>query len=192
VGLSLLFAGAFLFTLTATTDKITDRLNREAPRTLDSMTYMETSQHWDGQIMDLGEDYNAIRWLQDNVQGSPVIVEGNCTEYRWCTRMTINTGLPGVVGWNWHQRQQRGFASVDVQHRVDEIGAFYNSMDIQAARDFLKKYAVKYIVVGQLERNLYPALPSVPDGLVKFPQFDGKYWKTVYHDKNTTIYEVLP
>ena len=77
------------------------------------MTFMKYSQHWDGQMMDLSEDYNAIRWMQDNVQGSPVIVEANCTEYRWCTRMTIYTGLPGVVGWNWHQRQQRGVASTN-------------------------------------------------------------------------------
>ncbi|HET7142943.1 MAG TPA: DUF2298 domain-containing protein, partial [Anaerolineales bacterium] len=167
-GLYVLFAGAFLFTLTATTDKISDRLNRDAPHTLDSMTYMKTSQHWDGQMMDLSEDYNAIRWLQNNVQGSPVIVEGNCTEYHWCTRMTIYTGLPGVVGWNWHQRQQRGFASTDVQRRVDEISGFYNSADIQLTRDFLKRYQVKYIIVGQLERNLYPASAGLPDGLIKF------------------------
>jgi uncharacterized membrane protein len=192
VGLYGLFAGAFLFTLTATTDKISDRLNRDAPHSFDSMTYMKTSQHWDGEVMDLGEDYNAIRWLQENVQGSPVLVEGNCSEYRWCTRMTIYTGLPGVVGWNWHQRQQRGFAAVDVQHRVDEVSAFYNSADIQFARDFLKKYQVKYIVVGQLERNLYPAAAGAPDGLAKFEQFNGKYWKVVYHENHTTIYEVLP
>jgi uncharacterized membrane protein len=35
--------------------------------------------------------------MQDNIQGSPVIVEANCPEYRWCTRYTIYTGLPGVV-----------------------------------------------------------------------------------------------
>jgi YYY domain-containing protein len=191
-GLYLLFAGVFLFTMTATADKISDRLNPAVPHTFDSITYMKTSQHWDGQVMELGEDYNAIRWLQENVQGSPVLVEGNCTEYRWCTRMTIYTGLPGVVGWNWHQRQQRGFASVDVQNRVDQISTFYNSMDMQFVRDFLKKYQVKYIIVGQLERNLYPAVEGVPDGLIKFTQFDGKYWKTVYHENNTTIYEVLP
>jgi YYY domain-containing protein len=191
-GLYLLFAGVFLFTLTASTDKMSDRLNPAAPHTLDSMTYMKTSQHWDGQMMELSQDYNAIRWLQQNVQGSPVIVEANCSEYRWCSRMTVYTGLPGVVGWNWHQRQQRGFASLDVQHRVDDIMAFYNSTDIQFTLDFLKRYQVKYIIVGQLERNIYPVLEGLPDGFIKFVQFDGKFWKTVYHEKDTTIYEVLP
>lgn len=191
-GLYLLLAGAFLFTVTATTDKISDRMTDATPRTLDGMTFMNYAQQFDGQMMDLSEDYRAIRWMQDNVQGSPVIVEANCTEYRWCTRFTIYTGLPGVVGWNWHQRQQRGFASTDVQQRVDNIGTFYTTQDIELTREFLKKYMVKYIVVGQLERNIYPAFDPATDGLSKFEKYDGKYWKKVYHDKNTTIYEVLP
>jgi uncharacterized membrane protein len=191
-GLYVLLAGAFLFTITGTTDKISDRITDVTPRTLDGMTFMNYAQHYDGQMMDLSEDYRAIRWMQDNVQGSPAIVEANCTEYRWCTRFTIYTGLPGVVGWNWHQRQQRGSASTNIQQRVDEIGMFYTTQDIEWTRAFLKKYLVKYIVVGQLERNIYPALDPAADGLAKFEQYDGKYWKEVYHDKNTTIYEVLP
>lgn len=192
VGLYFLLSGTFLFTLTAATDKITDRITPSAPHTLDSLTYMQYTEHWDGNTMQLVQDYRAIRWLQDHVSGSPVIVEANCSEYRWCTRMTIYTGLPGVVGWNFHQRQQRAYLSQTVQNRVDEIGAFYNATDAQAALQFLKKYQVKYIIVGQLERNIYPALEGLPDGLAKFPQYDGQYWKTVYHDQDTTIYEVLP
>jgi YYY domain-containing protein len=190
-GVYLLVGGAFLYTLTATTDKIADRVSQETPRTLDGITFMKHTEHWDGDIMQLNQDYLAIRWLQDNVQGSPVIVEANCSEYRWCTRMTIYTGLPGVVGWNFHQRQQRAFLSTQVQTRVDEIGAFYTTPDIQAARDFLKKYDVKYIIVGQLERNVYPRLEGMADGLEKFEQYDGTYWKEVYHDEDTTIYEVI-
>jgi len=190
-GLYALLAGAFMFTLTATSDKIADRMTPDAPHTLDGMNYMNYSQHWDGQTMDLSQDYRAIRWLQDNVEGSPVIVEANCTEYRWCTRMTIYTGLPGVVGWNWHQRQQRGIFSIQVQDRVNEVGAFYTTLDIQAARAFLKKYDVQYIIVGQLERNIYPLIDGVPDGLSKFEQFDGTHWREVYHDADTTIYEVI-
>jgi uncharacterized membrane protein len=191
-GLYLLLTGAFLFTVTATTDKISDRMTDATPHTLDGMTFMNYAQLPDGQMMDLSEDYRAIRWMQDNVQGSPVIVEANCTEYRWCTRFSIYTGLPGVVGWNWHQRQQRGFASTDVQQRVNNIGMFYTTQDIDWTREFLKKYMVKYFVVGQLERNIYPAFDPAADGLSKFEKYDGKYWKKVYHDKNTTIYEVLP
>ncbi|MDD2920830.1 MAG: DUF2298 domain-containing protein [Anaerolineales bacterium] len=189
MGLYILVSGAFLFTLTASVDKTSDRMNPDAPHTLDSMTYMKTSQHWDGNIMDLGEDYRAIRWMQDNVKGSPVIAEANCTEYRWCTRFTIYTGLPGVVGWNWHQRQQRGHISTDVQQRVDEVGVFYVTLDAEWTREFLKKYQVKYIIVGQLERNVYPS-PDAEIGMAKFKQYEGKYWKAVYHENNTTIYEV--
>ena len=105
--------------------------------------------------------------------------------------MTIYTGLPGVVGWNWHQRQQRGIFAVQVQERVNEVGAFYTTTDILAARSFLKKYDVHYIVVGQLERNIYPLVDGTPDGLAKFKEFEGTYWREVYKDADTTIYEVI-
>ena len=191
-GVYILLTGAFMFTLTATSDKISDRMTPLAPHTLDGMTFMNYSQHWDGGLMDLSEDYRAIRWMQDNVKGSPVIVEANCSEYHWCTRYTIYTGLPGVVGWNWHQRQQRGIFAPNVQLRVDDVGVFYSTPDLQQALNFLKKYEVKYIVVGQLERNIYPPAEPTMDGLAKFEQYNGKYWNAVYRDANTTIYEVLP
>ncbi len=192
VGTSLLLTGAFLFTITATPDKISDRMTPAAPRTLDSMAYMNFSQHWDGNTMDLSEDYRAIRWMQDNVQGSPVIVEANCTEYRWCTRFTIYTGLPGVVGWNWHQRQQRALIPPNlITDRVAEINSFYTTIDIESALAFLKKYQVKYIVVGQLEQNIYPAADGL-DGLAKFEQFNGTHWRSVFRGLHTVIYEVLP
>jgi uncharacterized membrane protein len=191
-GLSFLLIGVFMFTITATVDKIRDRLTPAAPHTLDSMTYMNFSQHWDGNTMDLSEDYRAIRWMQDNVQGSPVIVEANCTEYRWCTRFTIYTGLPGVLGWNWHQRQQRALMPPTlITDRVTEIGLFYASPDVQSALAFLNKYNVRYIIVGQLERNVYPVSNDV-DGLAKFAENDGKYWRSVYRDAHTVIYEVAP
>jgi len=193
IGLYALLAGTFMFTITATTDKINDRLSPVTPHTLDGITYMNYSQYPDGQMMDLSQDYKAIRWMQDNVQGSPVIVEANCTEYRWCTRFTIYTGLPGVLGWNWHQRQQRALIAPSIiPNRVAEIGAFYMTEDVFEAREFLKKYEVRYIVVGQLEHNLYDAFSEVPNGLTKFEEYNGKYWKTVYHNQDTTIYEVLP
>ncbi len=77
-----------------------------------------------------------------------MIVEANCPEYHWCTRFTIYTGLPGVVGWNWHQRQQRTLTPQLVEERVSEIDTFYTTTDVEAAERFLKEYNVKYIIVG--------------------------------------------
>jgi YYY domain-containing protein len=186
--MTILFAGAALYTIAATTDKVSDRMAPQAPHTLDSMTYMAYAEFWDTSTMDLSQDYRAIRWMQENVEGSPVIVEANCPEYRWCTRFTIYTGLPGVVGWNWHQRQQRALGPpTQVFDRVDAIGQFYNTPDIGFAQDFLAKYDVRYIVVGQLEQIYYEE-----DGLEKFEKYDGMLWKEVYRDVQTVIYEVLP
>jgi uncharacterized membrane protein len=188
-GVTLLIAGAAMFTITATLDKVKDRMAPNAPHTLDAMTFMDYAKYWDAQDMDLSQDYQAIRWMQDNVQGSPVIVETNCPEYRWCSRFTIYTGLPGVVGWNWHQRQQRGsiVPSDWITGRIDEISNFYNTTDPAQAEAFLKKYNVKYIVVGQLEHIYYPGL-----GLDKFKTLDGVLWHQVYQIGETMIYEVNP
>jgi uncharacterized membrane protein len=183
----LLFAGAALFTITATLGKIRDRWILEAPRSLDSIAFMNYAYYDDfGQRLDLSEDYRAIRWMQDNVQGSPVIVEANCVEYHWCTRFTVYTGLPGVVGWNWHQRQQRVYTSTWVEARVAEVGSFYNAVDEEFTDAFLERYDVRYIVVGQLERAAYAA-----EGIAKFERLNGRYWQEVYRDGQTVIYEVI-
>jgi YYY domain-containing protein len=186
VGLTLL-AGALLFTLTATYDKIRDRMAEGVPFTFDTMTYMQFAKYWDQQELDLSKDYKAIRWMQQNVEGSPVIVEANSVEYRWGTRFTIYTGLPGVVGWNWHERQQRAlFPGEWVSDRVNEVNGFYNDRNIESTVTFLRKYGVKYIILGELEQQSYEA-----DGLKKFSQFDGIFWKTVYDESGVKIYEVF-
>ena len=188
IGSGVLLAGGLLFTFTASMDKIRDRIAADIPFTFDSITYMNYSTYWDQQELDLSKDYRAIRWMQDNLHGSPVIVEANTPEYRWGTRYTIYTGLPGVVGWNWHQRQQRAlFPGEWVSGRVDEITAFYNARDFYSAKEFIAKYSVKYIVVGQLERVIY-----APEGIAKYKAGDGSVWKSVYNDNETVIYEVMP
>ncbi len=184
----LLVTSAALFTVMGTTDKIRDRMAPAAPHTLDGMAYMAYATYYDlGADMDLSEDYHAIQWMQDNVQGSPVILEGQAYEYRWGNRYTIYTGLPGVVGWNWHQRQQRAILRNNiVQERVDAVGTFYLTEDINYIKDFLKEYDVRYIVNGQLERIFFPGV-----GLDKFEQYDGELWREVYRYGSTAIYEVI-
>jgi len=121
------------------------------------------------------------------VQGSPVIVEANTVEYRWGNRFTIYTGLPGVLGWNWHQRQQRGFLAYNgIASRLTEIPNFYLTSEIDQALRFLDKYDVRYIILGQLERLYYNG-----EGLEKFELYEGVYWREVFRFEDTVIYEVV-
>ncbi len=188
VAAAVLIGCAALFPMLAGQAKIEDRMAANAPHTLDGMAYMQYSRYSDQDTeMDLSEDARAIQWMQENIPGSPVIVEANTPEYRWGSRYTIYTGLPGVVGWNWHQRQQRALTPSEwVTDRVDQIGTFYSTTSETVALDFLRQYKVKFIVVGQLERAYYST-----DGLDKFDQWNGKYWQEIYRDGQTVIYEVL-
>jgi len=183
-----LLAGALMFPIMGGSAKIRDRMAPEAPHTLDGMAYMQYAYYYDQDtVFDLSQDYQAIRWMQDHVIGSPVIVEGNTPEYRWGSRFTIYTGLPGVVGWNWHQRQQRALTpSSWVTDRIYDIEQFYTTTDRYLTEVFLKKYKVNYIVVGQLEKAYYPGM-----GLEKFEDWNGDLWTEVYRYKDTVIYEVI-
>jgi uncharacterized membrane protein len=152
-----LFSAA-LYPLTAATAKIRDRMVLDAPASLNGMDFMRYADRYFElhDHIDLGQDYEAIRWLQENVQGSPVIVEANVPEYRWGSRYTIYTGLPGVLGWRWHQSQQRVAANTDlVNVRLFDITDFYLTADLGEAKSFLEEYAVRYVIVGQLERRYY-------------------------------------
>ena len=187
VPLILLLTGALMFPIFATRDKLTDRMNPDAPHTLDGMKYMETSHYQVNSVdMDLGQDYRAIQWMQDHVEGSPVILEAQAFEYYWGNRYTIYTGLPAVVGWNYHQRQQRAVTGSDkVQVRVDEVNAFFLSLDEDFVTNYLEKYRVEYIIVGQQEMAFYPQ-----EALAKFPAYNGFLWDEVYHEGDTVIYRV--
>jgi uncharacterized membrane protein len=150
------------------------------------MTFAQYADEWGA--MDLSQDYRAIRWLQEHVQGSPVIVEANLRNlYHWGSRFSIYTGLPGVVGWEWHQQQQRALLpSSWVSQRIEEIDQFYLTEDLQVAQAFLRKYQVRYIILGQQERGHYPG-----PGLDKFINANGDLWQEVYRDADTLIYEVM-
>jgi uncharacterized membrane protein len=184
---SLLILGAALFPLFGGIDKIRDRYVDNASHSLNGVNYMNGATYEEnGRTMQLSEDLNGIRWMLANIKGSPVIVEGNVTEYRWGSRYTINTGLPGVLGWNWHQRQQRAITPSEwVTSRVEQIGEFYSTTSLDEAISFLQKYNVKYIVVGQLEQAIYPL-----EGLAKFYIEGNVPWRIVYQKANTTILEV--
>jgi len=92
-----------------------------------------------------------------------------------------------VIGWNWHQRQQRTLLPDNwVWDRVNAIAEFYETTDPESAAAFLERYDVSYIVVGQLERAKYS-----PEGIGKFAEYNGSLWNEVFRDRDTVIYKVI-
>jgi len=186
--LVLLILSVILFPIIASVDKINDRIAEKIPLTLDGMEYMKYSTYdEEDQLMDLNEDYQLIRWMQDNILGTPIIIEGHVPEYRWGNRISVYTGLPGVIGWNWHQRQQRAINPSDwVFERVNDVETFYSTEDISQTKKLISKYNIEYIIIGQLENIIYPQ-----KGFEKFRQDSEGVFDEIYISDNTSIIRVV-
>ncbi len=205
--LSLLVGIGLLYPIMASRGRALDRMVPPAPQTLadvpltlDGMAYMRYASQYEGdpELMaldpalspfPLADDYELVRWMQENISGTPTIIEGGyVAEYRWYSRIAILTGLPTVNGWRFHQTQQRTFDPLPrlVDQRVANVNAFYVTQDIAAAWRVLQRYNVRYVVVGNLEHAYYPAA-----GLQKFDRMvTGGLLQIVYQKGDTVLYQV--
>jgi YYY domain-containing protein len=188
--LTLLILLAAMYTVTAARAKIADRWNPNAPHTLDGMaSYMP---YWvygeNGATFNLLPDYEAIRWLQDNVDGTPVVLEAlSVREYLWGNRVSIYTGLPAVIGWSWHQRQQQPPLAGEVLIRHVDVPELYNTTNMITTLQLLDRYNIELVIVGDLERAYYD-----PMGLAKFERMAERgYLNLIYARNNTMIYQVV-
>jgi YYY domain-containing protein len=186
-GLAVLGAGVLVYTVLGTRVRLQDRFSTGYVG-LNGAEYMErTTYQEEGVRLTLSDDLEAIEWLKDNVRGSPVIVEGLTDLYRWGNRYSIYTGLPAVVGWDWHQRQQRVDYAWAVTQRRSEVDQFYSSPSEDDAIAMLQRYGVRYVIVGQLEAVYYP-----PAGLEKFGRMAVDGLAPVFQNGRVTIYEYRP
>lgn len=96
------------------------------------------------------------------------------------------TGLPTVLGWPWHQVQQRNDWDA-VRERARDVETMYNSVHGPVALGLLDKYGVAYIVVGDLERIYYDS-----NGINKFERMASRgEINLVFENKGTLIYKVM-
>jgi YYY domain-containing protein len=175
-----------LYPVFATRAKAVDRFVANSPAGLNGMDYMRTAVYSEtNRQLVLEYDRQAIEWVRANIPGSPVILEGNSPLYRWGSRFSIYTGLPTIIGWDWHQKQQRSIIdSFIIDSRINIVRAIYNTRDQNQTVDLLKRYRVAYIIVGDLEHAFYDAA-----GLAKFDTMVnvGKL-QLVYQNERVKIY----
>ena len=114
-------------------------------RGLYALGYLET---------DFPEDADAIYWLKENIQGSPVVLEANGDSYTGYGRVSASTGLPTVLGWYVHEWLWRK-DTADLNQKASDIELIYTSADPTLVQELLEQYNVKYIFVGAPEREKY-------------------------------------
>ncbi len=168
--LVLLAISCAVFPAVSTFTRIEDM---NATPSLDGMEYMKE--------LDRG-DYNAIRWIQENIEGSPVILEASRydSSYSYTCRVSANTGLPAVIGWAGHERFW-GRDRAEVRERIEDVSLIYSTGSEEKALELMNKYNVSYVYAGRLERQIYHVRPK---------KFENEtYFEPVY-EGSVTIYKL--
>jgi YYY domain-containing protein len=164
------FIGAALVYPVISTANRTEGLTKD--RTLDGLAYVRTNQP--------GE-YEAIRWFNHNVDGSPVILEAPGDDWGDNSRISWRTGLPTLRGWPVHEFIWRGTWEPQ-EGREEAINAIYIGDDREEIMELLDRYDVEYVVLGVAERALYG--PTLGAAL-------GRLLAPVAELGSVTIYEVV-
>jgi YYY domain-containing protein len=183
----LIFIG-LLYPVTATRAKVNDRFTMGSPSGLNGMDFLRTAVYPDNNYDQILEyDRQGIEWLRANVAGSPVIVEGNAPLYHWASRVSVYTGLPTVIGWDHHQKQQRSIVDgVIIDRRIDAVRQIYNSRSANDVLPLLHRFRVTYIFVGEVENAFYDKV-----GLAKFEAMTrAGQLDLVYQNERVKIYKV--
>ncbi len=147
----------------------TDNFKFEHPeqRTLDGAAYLANM---------MPDDYQAIQFMQQLEPG--VVAETAGGGYSEHARVATFTGMPTVLGWDNHESQWRDAALQGT--RKADIEMLYTTNDWATAQAIINRYQIRYIYVGNLERNTYN---------VNQEKFD-RFLKPVFQQGSVTVYEV--
>jgi len=118
-----------------------------ASPTLDGLAWHQSSHP---------EEWEAISWLNGNVDGAPVIVTAPGWAYTDHGIISECTGLPTILGWEGHEWVWRG-SDRDYRGRREDIDQIYQGEDLDQVEALLEKYDVTFVYIGRLEREMYGA-----------------------------------
>lgn len=142
------FLGCCCYTMTAVHSWFGQVWDTTQYEGLDATMFLEKS---------FPEDAAAIRWLNENVEGSPVVLESQGDSYSDHERVSAMTGLPTILGWYVHEWLWRGGIE-ELNHRAEQVETIYTSVDEAVVRTALDAFDVEYIFVGKMERQKYANL----------------------------------
>jgi uncharacterized membrane protein/4-amino-4-deoxy-L-arabinose transferase-like glycosyltransferase len=194
---ALLLMACLVYPLVETPVRVSDRFDVTPPLgTLSGQKYMTTAKLSNALAapfpMQLKYDYEAIRWMNQNIRGVHVVAERPLGYYReFGVRASSNTGFPTLIGTQHEGEQRYGFQTGP---REGEMNEFFTTRDVQRALILISKYDIEYIYLGQMEQAYAGA------GLAKFKQMaepDVGILQQVFRTPEdpeipgTTIYKVI-
>lgn len=187
----LLLLATLIYPVLGTRTRIDDRFpgdfNRPPVGTLDGLAYMTVGTfEWPaGNPIQLRYDYEAIRWLQAHVPGTPIIAEAKVGYYReGGMRVAAYTGLPSILG-GLHQNEQHH--SWQVGERDAVVNEFWSSPDPARTQQLINQLGISYIYLGQVERITHGVF--IED---KFNQLQAQgTLEVVFENEQTKIYKVV-
>ena len=145
---------------------------RNAYQTLNATNYLETA---------ISDDAAAIRWLNDNVEGQPIILEASGYSYQdYDNRVSAMTGLPTVLGWYVHEWLWRNDLEEENQ-RKEDVQTIYTSSNADQIKSLIEKYKISYLFIGSCEYEKYGEINS---------ELLASIGKVVFRQSETTIIEV--
>lgn len=155
VGLAVLAA---VYPLLGTATRVSNRFPSGSPPvgTLDSFAFMSVGAHFwpdDANPIVWAPEQEALQWLRDNVEGTPVVAEAALGYYReGGSRVATYTGLPIPLGPQ-HEGEQRPKAPLGTRSTLVQL--LYTSNSPEETLGMAERLGVSYIYVGQLERIAY-------------------------------------
>lgn len=146
--------------------------NPQFYKTLDGNDYIKVTGEY---------DYPIIQWLNNNINGTPVILEAVGDAYTYYSRISTNTGLPTVMGWPTHQWQWRNTIK-DIYERKDNVEKIYTTTSEDEFVKLTDQYAVDYIIFSDLEIKTYGKTKKINVDLIE------KYYEEVFNSEGRIIY----
>jgi len=110
------------------------------------------------------DELAAVNWLRLHATAGDHLVEAVGRSYGetagWFDdRFSASTGVPTVIGWAGHEGQWRGAdlqtRTVTLPMREQDVKTLYESTNAETATALLKKYDIRWVIVGDQERVRY-------------------------------------
>jgi len=132
------------------------------------------------------QKYEAIKWLQKNIEEQPIILEAPGESYDYQSgQISTFTGFPTLIEWPQHLATWMGESTYSlIDKRLEDVQKIYNNPDKNSIYPLIEKYKIEYVFVGPKEMVSYDTVGL--DGFDKDFQFE-----KVFENQKVKIYKTI-